>query len=172
MYKDHELNIENRAKWYECYVSINEVVHRIYYKTTVDGMFHLYVDDKCITSQKNWIVKLQGFDYALEIDGETIRCVFYEKQLDIAMYGRYIKCQKNYIPNKVLRRYNTTAISLCAIQISFSFAWIYGKVTREVMWTVLIVWFVGLLGISMYYDIYNKKAKKEQKLKENTYDKF
>lgn len=29
MYKNHELNIEKRAKWFECYIAINGITYRI-----------------------------------------------------------------------------------------------------------------------------------------------
>ena len=83
--RNHELNVEKRARWYECYVSINEVIHRIYYKTTLDGMFHLFVDDKCILSKKNWVIKLKGLDYPVKVEGEILHCIFASQKLDVAM---------------------------------------------------------------------------------------
>ena len=162
MYDNYELNIRNRAKWYECYVSINEVVHRIYYKTTIDGMFHLYLDDKCVMSKKNWIVKLQGLEYLLNINNEILHCVFDEKKLDVAMYGKYIKSQKNYIPNKVVCRYRITSIIASIVGIACSFACALDKVNRQVMLVIAVVCLAIMYASSKYYDFYKKKAKKEQ----------
>ena len=170
MYKNHELNVENKAKWYECYVFINKVVHRVYYKTTVDGMFHLYIDDKCIVSKKHWIVKLQGFDYAVEIDGETIHCVFIEKKLDVAMYGRYIKSQKNYIPNKVLSRCYTGQIIIILIMFIIVFLELT-KVTDLPAIALFVIFGSLAAGIDVfgrYAMNYYKKAKEEQRLKWDT----
>lgn len=104
MCKNYDLNMEKRARWYECYISINDVIHRIYYKTTLDGMFHLYVDDKCVMTKKEWVAKLIGFDYPFEHDGEKLHCVYEKQTLDVAMWGKYMKSQKTYVSSKVMNR--------------------------------------------------------------------
>lgn len=169
MGKNYELNIEKRAKWFECYISINEVVYRIYYKTTLDGMFHLYVDEKCVLSKKNWLVKLNGLDYAVEIDGERLHCVFAEKKLDVAVWGKYIKGQKNYIPLKVLSRHYTTmfVVSVIMIIVTILYAAEVIKLTNKEFLRIGILYFGLGLVLAGYQDFYDKKAKKEQKLRED-----
>ena len=162
MSKNYELNVEKRAKWLECYISINEVVHRIYYKTTLDGLFHLYIDDKCVLSKKNWLVKLNGLDYVVEIDGETLHCVFAEKKLDVAVCGKYIKSQKHYIPKKVLSRAVAMIIVIELVTVTFLFMDVEKVIELTQKEAVCSIVFLNilLLGALKHYENLYKKAEK------------
>ena len=99
---EKKCNIEHQAKWNKCDVSINGIVYRLSCEITDAGMCELYLGDKCLVSEKYWVTKLKGFDYAIEIGGETIHCVFDEEKFDIAIHGKYQKSQKKYVPLKVV----------------------------------------------------------------------
>lgn len=169
MCKNHELNVEKRARWYECYVCINDVVHRIYYKTTLEGMFHLYVDDKCVMTKKEWVAKLIGFDYALEIDGEKLHCVYEKQNLDVAMWGKYMKSQKTYVSSKVMNR---AFFAICIAGIAF-IIFVYLDSEKIIKLTkteaVAVACFFMLFGTLCYKNVIdcNKRAEAYRKSKED-----
>lgn len=166
---NYELNIEKRAKWLECYISINEVIHRIYYKTTLDGMFHLYVDDKCVLSKKTWLVKLNGLDYEVEIDGKILHCVFAEKKLDVAVCGKYIKSQKYYIPKKVLSRAVIMMIIMDLVTVTFQFMVVEEVIELTQKQTVGTIIFLNILVLGTlghYENLYKRAEKRYKKLEE------
>lgn len=126
-------------------------------------MFHLYVDDKCIVSRKNWIVKLQGFDYQIEIGGETLHCVFVEKKLDVAMHGKYIKSQKAYVPNRVLSRYYTGLIIIISTMNVFLFLLLAEKIelTPGKIFGIMILLCIIMDMCGIYVILWRKKAQKK-----------
>lgn len=152
MDENTNINIEHQAKERECYVLINGVVHRLSCTITEVGEFELCLDDKCIVSERYWLIKLKGFDCAIEIGGETIHCVFDEEKLDVAINGRYLKKQRNYIP---LRAVYIICAALC-IMIPVMF---FMALTRKMDEIVLALVLVIAGGSRIYYNIKNRESK-------------
>lgn len=152
MNQNNIINRKYQEKCRECSVTVNEVAHRLYCRITEDNMFELYLDNQCIVSQKYWIIKLRGFDYNVEIDGEIIHCVFDEEKLDVALHGKYLKSQKNYIP---LRAVYIICVTLLILTPSLFVMLAVG--TMDVVVLALSIVFIVVVGI------YYKKAVKESK---------
>ena len=144
MGENGNLNVKYRAKSQECYVSVNGVVYRLHCKIKEKDIFELHFDDKCIVSKKYWLVKLKGFDYAIKIGEETIHCVFDEENLDIAIHGKYLKSQKNYIPLKSV--YIICMISFILVPI------ILAMVVLDVIHMATLSLSIGMIGsVGIYY---------------------
>ena len=156
MDKSKDINIENNAKWRECYVSIKDVVHKLYCEVTEDGMLDLYLDGRHIVEKKYSVVRLKGFDHAVEIEGKTIHCVFDEEKLDVAVDGRFLKSKRNYIPLKA------AYISWVAAAVLFPVILVLASIsTMKIPAFVLTLALVA--SVNMYYRYMKGKKYKEKK---------
>lgn len=155
MDKSKDINIENNAKWRECYVSIKDVVHKLYCEVTEDGMLDLYLDGRHIVEKKYSVVRLKGFDHAVEIEGKTIHCVFDEEKLDVAVDGRFLKSKRNYIPLKA------AYISWVAAAVLFPVILVLASIsTMKIPAFVLTLALVA--SVNMYYRYMKGKKHKEK----------
>ena len=156
MDKNKDINIENNAKWRECYVSIKDVVHKLYSEVTEDGMLDLYLDGRHIAEKKYAAVRLKGFDYAVEIDGQTIHCVFDEEKLDVAVNGKFLKSKRNYIPLKA------AYISWLSAAFLFPVILVLASISTMKI-PAFVLTFVLIASVNMYYRYMLSKKYKEKK---------
>ena len=167
MYKNHNFNKECNAKRDECYVVINEKVHRGFAELNLDDRTaHLYFDDKHIASKKMWRVELFGFEQDVEIEGEKLHCVFDGYDYDIAIHGKYIKHLQLYVPVKILQLYVYEAILLLIFVIVIV---CIVRPTAKIDVAIFFIVVVGLAAIiSNPVEKHQKRSLEESKLYEDT----
>ena len=108
--------------WYdvesdEWIVIINENNYRVRYESSEKIKNTLSINNNDIIIPKSAELWFIGFDYAMEIEGRKIHFVFDGEKFDIAIQGRYVRSQKNYIPLKGLFLFAFIMLLLMIIEI-------------------------------------------------------